>query len=306
MESSISSPSESPIKRKAEQGQLSEEIQKFHFKIPSKLVRQGKSNSPAGSSLSMQSDRTLVTNRSAESKKSFSAMSVDYVGECLGFDIVSLFNAQKERLDELDIRLRSDDLSELFNKLYNKNLERVQYRFPHSIVSETRKRYYVDDLFVDISIFITKKFGLDFERIHQETKLKLLLPLGEVVQEVEPDICIFEKTDSGKKYFLSVVECKTCLDDAVKQGLGYGKTAYLSNNDGKTFYVFATNSASFRVLSYNPTDKSAAKQRGFKMSKQFDYLFYGMHEERNREKWFKECTEIIRVIYAILSDKLGL
>lgn len=239
-------------------------------------------------------------NRSAECKES--PKSIAYIGECLRFEIVDLFYAQKGGLDELGIRLRSDNLSVLYEVLYKLNIELIQSdRFPHALLLGSAKQVYVAELLRLITSFIIKKFALIRKHLVRVAELSFQLP-----KKGGSDFAIFKKVKS-KKYILAVVSCKSaCPDVAVEEAVDCAKAAYMINGDGKTVYAFATNCIAFRLLSYNPADQSAAKEGGFKMSKQFDYLFVGMHEERNRERWLKDNTEIVRVIYSILCDKLAL
>lgn len=280
------------------------------FRKPDKRALKIKEGSPAGSlsNLSIATNRTDLTNRSSDSKKSFADMPIEYVSDCMSFDIMDLFDEQKESLSEMGVTLRSDDLSSLFESLYEFNTEKIKISgFPYLLVLESDKRIFVDLLLQKITSFISQKFNVNRKRLIQATKLKLSLPLGQVVKQVEPDFTIFEKVRCSKKHFLAVVECKdTCIDEAVKQGVGYAKAAFIANGDNQTVYGLATNTTSFRLISYNPADESAAEEGGFKLSKQFEYLFFKMEEESRKQHWLDNNTEIVKVIYSILCEKLGL
>lgn len=120
---------------------------------------------------------------------------------------------------------------------------------------------YVDCLLQQIIVFILTKFNLDRERLNRAAKLKLNLQLDEqLVKEVETDFTIFE--DCVSNYFLAVVECKgTCADEA-DCGLCEGRVPL----ERRRCYGLATNSTTFRILSYNPADESSKNAGGFKLS----------------------------------------
>lgn len=237
--------------------------------------------------------------------KSFSMMTIDEASRCFEFDIMDLFDEQKENLSEMGVMLRPDDLDELNRALYKLNIGRiVSCGFPHALVLELDKRTYVDYLLHQIMFFIKTKFKIRRSRLECACELKLPLQLGDQLKPIQLDFTMFESVKCIKKYFL-VVECKgTCCDKAVIPLIGQLKSVFRLNNDGKTVYGLATNVTTFRLLSYNPADESAAETKGFKLSKTFIYLSFGM--QKARDQWLESCTEIVQVIYSILCDKLAL
>ena len=243
-----------------------------------------------------------------ESQKSYSKMNIDFLSECFGFYIPDLLSKPASDLNDLDIQLRPDDLTDLFSRLYEYNCRKIKCDgFPVDLNSETDNGAFMDELFRAICNFIIKNFNVDRSKLVRADKLQLPLLLGNVTKRIEPYLTVCSRIEISQKYYLIVVECKgVSLDEAVKQGLGYAKAAFNENkttfNDEQTIYAFVTNGAFIRLIYYNPTDWSAEK--GFKLSETFQYLFSRM--EKAEKDWMAKNTLIVRVIYSILCKKIEL
>lgn len=83
-------------------------------------------------------------------------MSLEKASKYFGFDIIKLFDYEEKDLGNMGVTLREDDLSDLFKELYDWNSKEIRLNgFPHDLVLETNKKFYVETLLTNIRSHLT-------------------------------------------------------------------------------------------------------------------------------------------------------
>lgn len=102
---------------------------------------------------------------------------------------------------------------------------------------------------------------------------------------------MIDSIESDKEIYVLIVEAKRSdLDKAFQQCALVIRDAYAQNNDNVPIYGFMTTGVQWKLIKYDGTQ--------FQLSEDFSAAFPLMKDER--ERWMRECSKIVDVIYSTL------
>ena len=234
-------------------------------------------------------------------------MDIDLAGQFLSVDVLKVLRSEIYHLDRF-ITLPEDDLSELYETVYEGMVGLIgNTGFPFDIILETQKTHYISDFINRCVRFVKIEFHLDEDQLRWGAQAMLPLTLDRE-RTVKADYVVYGEKDEGKKYYLAVVECKTsACDDAAKQTIGYLKSAFDLNRDGRTVYGICTNVRRIRFMSYNPNHTDHESYKGFRVTEDFCFLFPRMTiDDDYKQLWKDRHTKPIDIFFAIIAKLLEL
>ena len=107
------------------------------------------------------------------------------------------------------------------------------------------------------------------------------------------EFVVMHSIDVDNVRYVNVIEAKRgALGDGLTQLLLALKSAFGINNDQKKVYGFVTTAIQWQLITYDG--------QTWKLSESSPLLFGNMDQQENR--WFKDYTKILDMIYSILSS----
>ena len=229
---------------------------------------------------------------------SFSDLEVTLASRKLSVDIRKLLCKEIWDLKEM-IELSADDLSELFESVYETMSELIKQKgFPHDLIREGRKSFYVQRLVEELVKFVKKQFKLKSEHLRWDDEVEFEVLLGGLLKTIKADYAIYSEKDGVRNYYLAVLECKSfSCDEGVKQNVGYMKAIFHLNQDQHTVFGFCSTAKRFNFMSFNPAHIGDDVVDGFKLFEDMRFLFPKMVDPNFKAKWLEQCTQIVRIMY---------
>lgn len=235
-------------------------------------------------------------------------MNVKTASRLFGLDIERLLYEEKHEADSV-VTLRNDDLTELFECVYNVLCMKMDNtKPPHVYDLEPQHCDYVKAVIEPIVSYLKRNFlKIKDEQLSLNTKQPAFeVKLGRHLKEVTPDFLVEGVKEDKKLYYFSIVEVKrfSCQLGVKQLVIHMKECVYRNNQDKKPIYGFCMTGSHFNVVKYDPQDPEKITNGDFKIFETNRFLFAEMRTKK--KDWLDKCTLLVRIMYSILFEKLNL
>ncbi|CAF4716388.1 unnamed protein product [Rotaria sp. Silwood1] len=232
----------------------------------------------------------LSSNYQTKLMTSFSNLSQQQVESLLGFKFHEFYNNQIP-IEEFITRTAPKKLKEkIFDRLIDCILSEG---YPEATISSNNELVIIDNVGIILQVIVSY-----FKRTMKRNDLMLLrkqqIPSKNKQFDKNMEYVIVQTTNNveNNRYLLVVEPKSGSLEKRLIQLLWILKSTWDINNDNKIVYGFLTTGINWQLIIYDG--------KSWKFSKPSSVLFENMEEQE--DQWLQKNTQILDVIYSILSS----
>jgi len=237
----------------------------------------------------MADTETTTFKREKKYTTSFSNVPQEQAERILGFKFVP-FYYQQEPLDQFITEKAPDWLKK---KIFNRLVDCIRSEgYPEASLSPLNEAVVTDYVGHILQPMVAHFYCSRTRKDIQLTRETQIISRDEEEDE-NMEFVVMHSIDVDNVRYVNVIEAKRgALGDGLTQLLLALKSAFGINNDQKKVYGFLTTAIDWQLITYDG--------QTWKLSESSTLLFGNMDQQENR--WFKDYTKILDMIYSILSS----